>query len=53
MAESDLVCVLCEIEALTPDLFPIDQSTYLRLEILDCDERPLLKVCLGMRELRA
>lgn len=53
VAESDLVCVPGEVETLTPDLFPIDQSTYLRLEILDGDERSLLEVCLETRELRA
>lgn len=53
VAEFDLVCVLDEVESLALDLLPVDQSTYLCLQILDCDDRSLLKVCLRTCQFRA
>lgn len=48
MAEFDLVCILDEVESLALDLLPVDQSTYLCLQILNGYERSLLKV--GLQE---
>lgn len=53
MAEFNLVCVLDEVESLALDLLPVDQGTYLCLQILDGDERSLLKVGLQECEFRA
>lgn len=53
VAEFYLVCILDEVEPLSLDLFPVDQSTYLCLEIFDGDERSLLEVSLQRCELRA
>lgn len=53
VSEFDLVCVLDEVESLALDLFTVDQSTYLCLQILDGDERSLLKVGLQRCEYRA
>lgn len=53
MAEFDLVCILDEVESLALDLLPVDQGTYLCLQILDGDERSLLKVGLQGCEFRA
>lgn len=53
MAEFDLVRVLDEVEPLALDLLPVDQSTYLCLQILDGDDRSLLKVRLRTCEFRA
>lgn len=53
VAEFDLVDILDEVETLALDLFPIDQSTYLCLEVFDGDERSLLEVCLQGCEFRA
>lgn len=53
VAEFYLVCILDEIESLSLNLFSVDQSTYLCLEIFDGDERSLLEICLQRCELRA
>ena len=52
VAEFDLVCVLDEVESLALDLFPVDQSTYLCLQILDGNERSLLRICLQRCEFK-
>ena len=52
VAKLYFVCILDEVEPLALDLFPVDQSTYLCLQILDGDDRSLSKV--GLRcEFRA
>lgn len=53
MAEFDLVCILDEVEPLALDLLPVHQSTDLCLQVLDGDERSLLKVGLRECEFRA
>lgn len=53
MAEFNLVCILDDVESLALDLFPVDQGTNLCLQILDGDERSLLKVGLQECEFRA